>query len=83
MMNFFNNCTALITGASSGLGEEFSHMSFLGTKFFGQVNEPTKIGQYDAVVPTIRGSAWVTGVATWEIDPTDPFQTGYTLGDIW
>ena len=25
MMNFFNNCTALITGASSGLGEEFSH----------------------------------------------------------
>lgn len=25
MRNFFNNCTALITGASSGLGEEFSH----------------------------------------------------------
>jgi len=47
------------------------------------VNDPTKIGEYDAVVPTIRGSAWVTGVATWEIDPTDPFQTGYTLGDIW
>ena len=36
-----------------------------------------------AVIPTIRGSAWVTGTATWEIDPTDPFQTGYTLGDIW
>mgnify|MGYP003871969329 CR=1 FL=1 len=25
MMNFFNNSTALITGASSGLGEEFCH----------------------------------------------------------
>ena len=25
MMNFFDNCTALVTGASSGLGEEFAH----------------------------------------------------------
>ena len=75
--------SALYSRGQLALGEEFSHMSFLGTKFFGQVNEPTKIGQYDAVVPTIRGSAWVTGVATWEIDPSDPFQTGYTLGDIW
>jgi proline racemase len=75
--------SGLYTRGQLAIGEEFSHMSFLGTKFFGQVNDPTKIGQYEAVVPTIRGSAWVTGVATWEIDPTDPFQTGYTLGDIW
>jgi proline racemase len=75
--------SGLYTRGQLAIGEEFSHMSFLGTKFFGQVSDPTKVGQYEAVVPTIRGSAWVTGVATWEIDPTDPFQTGYTLGDIW
>jgi proline racemase len=75
--------SGLYTRGQLALGEEFSHMSFLGTKFYGQVNDPTKIGQYEGVVPTIRGSAWVTGVSTWEIDPTDPFQTGYTLGDIW
>ncbi len=65
------------------LGEEFAHMSTLGTKFYGTLSDPTKIGDYDAVTPTIRGSAWVTGKATWVIDPTDPFPEGYTLGDIW
>jgi proline racemase len=36
-----------------------------------------------AVVPTITGTAWITGFASYVLDPEDPFPAGYTLGDIW
>ncbi len=32
------------------------------------------------VVPTITGSAWVTGTSQYVLDPTDPFPTGFLLG---
>ena len=38
---------------------------------------------YRAVVPTITGSAWITGFAQYVVDPDDPFPNGYTVGDIW
>ena len=38
---------------------------------------------YTAVVPSISGQAWITGMATYVLDPTDPFPEGYTVGDIW
>ena len=75
--------SGLYSRGQLALGEEFAHMSTLGTKFYGSLSDPTKVGEYDAVIPTIRGSAWVTGTAKWVIDPTDPFPQGYTLGDIW
>jgi proline racemase len=31
-------------------------------------------------VPTITGSAWVTGTSQYVLDPTDPFPTGFLLG---
>jgi proline racemase len=43
----------------------------------------TTVGPYQAVVPTITGTAWVTGLANYVLDPTDPFPTGFTVGDIW
>ena len=36
-----------------------------------------------AIVNSITGSAWVTGHSHLVVDPTDPFPTGYTVGDIW
>ena len=43
----------------------------------------TKVGSYDAVVPTITGRAWITGFAQYVVDANDPFPEGYTIGDIW
>ena len=37
----------------------------------------------DAVVPTIAGTAWITGFAQYVVDPEDPFPNGFTVGDIW
>eukprot|EP00615_Pteridomonas_danica_P013029 CAMPEP_0114344556 /NCGR_PEP_ID=MMETSP0101-20121206/11515_1 /TAXON_ID=38822 ORGANISM="Pteridomonas danica, Strain PT" /NCGR_SAMPLE_ID=MMETSP0101 /ASSEMBLY_ACC=CAM_ASM_000211 /LENGTH=143 /DNA_ID=CAMNT_0001479977 /DNA_START=765 /DNA_END=1196 /DNA_ORIENTATION=+ len=36
-----------------------------------------------AVIPTISGQAWITQHCQIVIDPSDPFQEGYTVGDIW
>ncbi len=65
------------------VGETFRHEGILGTVFTGQLLEETTVGPYRAVVPTITGTAWITGMATYVVDPTDPFPDGFTVGDIW
>ena len=65
------------------LGQDFRHEGILGTVFTGRLVEETKVGDYSAVVPTIRGTAWITGFAEYVVDPEDPFPNGFTVGDIW
>ena len=65
------------------LGDEFRHEGILGTVFTGRVVEETAMGPYRAIVPTITGQAWITGFASYVVDPTDPFPDGFTVGDIW
>jgi proline racemase len=55
----------------------------LGTVFTGRLIEKTRVGPYEAVVPTLSGTAWITGLAQYVVDPEDPFPDGFTVGDIW
>jgi proline racemase len=66
-----------------GLEEDFRHEGILGTVFTGRLVEETTVGGRAAVVPTISGTAWITGFADYVVDPTDPFPEGFTVGDIW
>ena len=66
-----------------GVGDEFRHEGILGTLFVGRIVEETTVGPYQAVVPTITGTGWITGFAQYVVDPTDPFPNGWTVGDIW
>jgi proline racemase len=66
-----------------GLNQDFRHEGILGTLFTGRLLEETKVGPYTAVVPTISGQGWITGFASYVIDPSDPFPEGYTVGDLW
>ena len=63
-----------------GVGEEFIYESFIGTLFKGVIKETAKVGDFDAVVPQITGSCYLTGVATYLIDPTDPLKYGFQVG---
>jgi proline racemase len=65
------------------LGEVFDHVSIIDTHFFGRIEETASVGHLEAVVNTISGRAWVTGVSQYGVDPEDPFPTGYTLPDTW
>jgi proline racemase len=64
-------------------GETFIHTSITGTKFIGRIASETKIADRDAVVPAISGQAWITSFGQYSIDPTDPYQEGQTLSDVW
>jgi proline racemase len=65
------------------LNQDFVHEGILGTTFTGRLVRETTLGDYDAVVPTITGTAWITGFAQYVVDPEDPFPNGYRVGDIW
>ncbi len=65
------------------VGDAFRHEGILGTVFTGRVLEETAVGPYRAIVPSITGQAWITGFASYVVDPTDPFPDGFTVGDIW
>ena len=65
-----------------GLKEKFVHESIIGTLFYGELLAETKVGPYVAVVPTIRGSAYITGIHQFLVDPNDPFPEGFHLGKI-
>ncbi len=66
-----------------GIGQDFRHEGILGTVFTGRLVEETRVGDLAAVVPTITGSGWITGFASYAVDPTDPFPEGFTVGDLW
>ena len=66
-----------------GLNQDFRHEGVLGTVFTGRLVEETRVGNYPAVVPTITGQAWITGFASYVLDPSDPFPEGYKVRDIW
>ncbi len=66
-----------------GLHEDFHHESIIGTLFTGRLLSEVQVGQYRGVVPSISGQAWITGTASYVVDPTDPFPQGFTVGDIW
>lgn len=61
------------------ISESFVHESVLGTRFTGRLVSSSKVGSFDAVIPTITGRAWVTGLATYLLDPTDPFPGGFLI----
>ncbi|KAI9154892.1 hypothetical protein HJFPF1_07452 [Paramyrothecium foliicola] len=54
-------------------GESFRHHSIIGTEFVGTISGVAKVGQYSAVLPTVKGSAWITSFKQVVLHPTDPF----------
>jgi proline racemase len=79
-------CAKMATLHAKGrlpLDQDFRHAGVLGTVFTGRLVEETRVGTYPAVVPTLGGQAWITGMASYVVDPDDPFPDGFTVGDIW
>ena len=66
-----------------GLHQDLRHEGVLSTVFTGRLLAETRVGPYPAVLPTLTGSAWITGFAQYVVDPEDPFPSGWTVGDIW
>ncbi len=61
------------------VGDSFVTESILGTCFECRIVETTRFGPYEAVVPEITGSAYITGRNELLIDPDDPLRRGFLL----
>ena len=60
-------------------GQAFVVESIIGTRFTGRMARELKWEGYEAVVPEIEGSAWITGRSELLIAPDDPLAEGFIL----
>ncbi|MDQ0615284.1 proline racemase [Microbacterium sp. W4I4] len=61
------------------LDTPFVNESFIGTEFTGTLVGETTVGDRPAVIPTITGRAWVTGLGQYLLDENDPFPEGFVF----
>src|SRR5262249_23195534 len=62
-------------------GDIFAHESIIGSTFAGRIEGRTKLGNADAIIPSIEGWAHVTGLNTIFVDDRDPFAKGFQVTD--
>lgn len=62
------------------LGVEFTNESIIGTRFKGNLVKETRIGDFVGVDPIVTGSAYITGIQQFVVDPRDPVKHGFVLG---
>jgi proline racemase len=61
------------------MGQAFVVESIIGTRFTGRIARELAWEGYEAVVPEIEGSAWITGRSELLIAPDDPLAEGFIL----
>jgi 4-hydroxyproline epimerase len=61
------------------VGDSFVHESIIGSLFRGRVEAEAKVGDFDAIVPSVAGQAWITGHNTIFLDDRDPFVKGFSV----
>ncbi len=75
-------CAVMAMRVQKGLlGDEdtFRHESIIGTVFEGRVLGRSRVGDIEAVIPEISGSAYITGYNTFVVDEADPLGRGFRL----
>lgn len=69
----------LVARGEMSIGDELINESLIGTHFIGRPIRKTTIAEYQAIVPTITGRAWITGTSQHMLAPDDPFPAGFLL----
>ncbi len=61
------------------VGEDFVHESIIGSLFHGRVEAAARVGNRDAIIPSVEGWARITGLNTIFIDDRDPYAHGFQV----
>ncbi len=61
------------------VGQSFVHESVIGSQFTGCAVKEVRVGDLNAVVPTVEGSAWITGLNTIFVNDDDPYPEGFRV----
>jgi trans-L-3-hydroxyproline dehydratase len=60
-------------------GQPFVHEGLIGTCMSGRVAGRTRVGDYDAIIAELEGSAWITGAHTFVARDDDPLGDGFQM----
>lgn len=61
------------------IGQPVVIESIIGTTFTATITRTTKFGKYDAVIPTVEGTAFITGKHEFLVDDRDPLKEGFSF----
>jgi 4-hydroxyproline epimerase len=61
------------------VGDDFIHESIIGSLFNGRVEAAARVGNHEAIIPSIEGWARITGYNTIFIDDRDPYRHGFQV----
>lgn len=61
------------------VGEPYVNEGILGTTFQARILGEQRVGDLPAIVPEVRGMAYITGVHRFLLDAEDPFPNGFLL----
>ena len=65
------------------VGDRLVMRSVIDSSFVGTIAADTEVRGVAAIVPRVSGRAWITGTHEHTLDPSDPWPTGFRVGDTW
>ena len=65
------------------VSDRYAALSIIGSRFDCAIVGEVRIGGRPAILPTVSGRAWITGVHQHMLEPSDPWPEGYKLSDTW
>lgn len=77
------NMAARHAGGFVEPGDKLVSRSIIGGEFTTEFISDAVIGSYPATQNRVSGQCWIYGLSQIGLDPTDPFQNGFTLSDTW
>ena len=64
-------------------GDSFVGVSLIDSRFDCRIEGETVVGGRPAILPSLAGRAWITGMRQIMVHPDDPWPRGYRLADTW
>jgi proline racemase len=77
------NLATLAARGKVNVGGKLTSRSTIGSEFGVELLGRTEVGGKPAVLPRIRGRAWIYGIEQIGVDPDDPLAAGFMLSDTW
>ena len=74
---------AKVAKGELALGEDFRQESIIDEVYTVRAARSTKVGDRDAIIPALTGSAHLIAKSQIFLNEDDPLRHGFTVGDIW
>lgn len=65
------------------IGQNLRYRSYIGSEFQARIRSITKVGQFLAIIPLVKGKGFITSFQQVVLDSEDPYPHGFRAGDSW